>query len=212
MELAALGDLQTLLSSPSTTHTSAVDSQGLACSISLSSGYGSGVMITGTGMLLNNSLGELELHPQGLEGLTPGTRLISNMAPTIARKSDGTVLAIGSPGASRITTAIAQVLINFIDLGMSLAEAVNYPRLHVEVFEEQVSIAFESGLPLEAIPGFVLREFTQPSMYFGGIQATLWQPATGFVAVADPRRAGGVAIACRKAPGGKASIPKMYKV
>ncbi|MGB5635115.1 MAG: gamma-glutamyltransferase, partial [Waterburya sp.] len=112
--MAAQDDWQQLTKSPSTIHISAVDSDGLACSISASSGYGSGVMAKGTGFWLNNSLGEIELHPQGLHHLSPGTRLTSNMAPTICRRRDGTVLAIGSPGASRITTALSQVLFNFI--------------------------------------------------------------------------------------------------
>jgi gamma-glutamyltranspeptidase/glutathione hydrolase len=193
LELAGLGHPQSLLTSPDTIHISAVDSDGLACSVTASAGYGSGVMIGGTGLWLNNSLGEIELHPQGLRGLSPGTRLASNMAPTVARRSDGTVLSIGSPGASRITTALFQVLLNFIRLGMPLSEAIAHPRLHVEMFEGSPSVAFESGLPIEAIEGFVSRRFSQLSMYFGGVQAALWQPTVGLSAVADPRRTGGVA-------------------
>ncbi len=193
LELAGIGNLQALLKSPDTIHTSAVDSDGLACSVTASAGYGSGVMICGTGLWLNNSLGEIDLHPQGLQGLSPGTRLASNMAPTIARHSDGTVLAIGSPGASRITTAIFQVLLNYLHLGMPLSEAIAHPRLHVEVFEGSPAVAFEAGLTVEAIEGFVTRRFPKLSMYFGGVQAALWDPAVGLLAAADPRRAGGVA-------------------
>ena len=181
------------LTSPSTIHTSAVDSDGLACAITASAGYGSGVMISGTGLWLNNSLGEIELHPQGLRGLRPGMRLTSNMAPTIARNRDGTVIAIGSPGASRITTAIVQVLLNFIHLGMSLKEAINHPRLHVETVEGIPTIAFEPGLTVESLEGFATREFSQLSMYFGGVQAALGHPSSGLLAAADPRRAGGIA-------------------
>ena len=114
LALADRADWQQLTKSPSTIHISAVDSDGLACSISASSGYGSGVMAEGTGLWLNNSLGEIELHPDGLHDLPPGTRLTSNMAPTICRHDNGTVLAIGSPGASRITTAIAQAVHRFL--------------------------------------------------------------------------------------------------
>jgi len=181
------------LQSPSTIHCSAVDSNGLACAVTASAGYGSGVMISGTGLWLNNSLGEIELHPHGLDHLLPGTRLSSNMAPTIARRDDGTVMAIGSPGASRITTAIAQVLFNFIRLGMSLSEAVDYARLHVEIFEDAPTISYEPGLQVEPIPGFKLRQFPQKSMYFGGVHAALWHPKTGLSAMADPRRGGGMA-------------------
>ncbi|MEM7594116.1 MAG: gamma-glutamyltransferase, partial [Cyanobacteria bacterium P01_A01_bin.83] len=142
LSLATQNDWQQLSKSPSTIHISAVDSDGLACSISASSGYGSGVMAGGTGMWLNNSLGEIELHPQGLDHLSPGTRLTSNMAPTICRHRDGRVLAIGSPGASRITTAIAQVLFNFVSLDLSLEDAIAHPRLHFEYLDQKPAIAF----------------------------------------------------------------------
>ena len=193
LDKAGLGDPQALLSSPSTIHTSAVDSDGLACSITVSAGYGSGVMIPGTGVWMNNSLGEVELHPHGFHALAPGTRLASNMAPTIARRRDGSVMAIGSPGADRITTAISSVLLNFIHLGMSLRDAVAYPRLHVESFGGVPTIAFEPGLDVVPIDDLVTRRFPDLSMYFGGVQAALWDPIAGHFEAADPRRSGGVA-------------------
>ena len=192
LSMAAKEDWQQLTKSPSTIHISAVDSDGLACSISASSGYGSGVMAGGTGLWLNNSLGEIELHPQGLHDLAPGTRLTSNMAPTICRHDNGTVLAIGSPGASRITTAIAQVLFNFIDLKMSLEEAISSPRLHFEVFNDLPTIAFETGLDVNAL-SIPSRQFEGLSMYFGGVQAALYHPTSGLTAAADPRRTGVIA-------------------
>jgi gamma-glutamyltranspeptidase/glutathione hydrolase len=102
-------------------------------------------------------------------------------------------MAIGSPGASRITTAIEQVLWHFVQRGLSLSDAIACPRLHVEVVEEALRIAFEPGLSMPSIPGRTLYPFPQPSMYFGGIQAALWQPKTSLIAAADPRRAGAVA-------------------
>lgn len=199
LEMAAQNDWQQLSKSPSTIHISAVDSDGLACSISASSGYGSGVMAGGTGLWLNNSLGEIELHPQGLHDLTPGTRLTSNMAPTICRHSDGRVLAIGSPGASRITTAIAQVLFNFISLDMSLEQAIFQPRLHFEFFDDTSAlkpsgsvIACETGINTDEL-SLNRRQFEGLSMYFGGVQAALYHPTDGLFAAADPRRTGGIA-------------------
>ena len=192
LSIAAKDDWQQLTKSPSTIHISAVDSDGLACSISASSGYGSGVMAGGTGLWLNNSLGEIELHPQGLHDLSPGTRLTSNMAPTVCRHQDGTVLAIGSPGASRITTAIAQVLFNFISLDLPLEQAISHPRLHFQVFNDTPEIAFETGLNVEAL-NLTSRQFERLSMYFGGVQAAMWSPTNGLIAAADPRRTGGIA-------------------
>ena len=194
LKLARNGiDWQMGLKSPSTIHTSTVDTNGWACSITASAGYGSGVMITDTGLWLNNSLGELELNPQGIHNLTPGTRLISNMAPTIARHSDGSVIAIGSPGASRIATAIVQVLHNFLHLQMPLVEAINHPRLHVENIQGLPHIAFEKGVPVDSLEGFISRPFPQRSMYFGGVQATFWHREEGLTAAADCRREGAIA-------------------
>ena len=101
------------------------------------------------------------------------------MAPTVARHDDRTALAIGSPGADRITTAIAQVLAGFINGGLSLHEAVNHPRVHVH----------RAGRTDE-----VVKVETEPSMYYGGVGATLAQPDGHLVAAADPRREGAVRL------------------
>jgi gamma-glutamyltranspeptidase/glutathione hydrolase len=190
LTLAQLGDPSKMLSAPSTIHISGVDDKGIACSFTASAGYGSGAIAPGTGIWLNNSLGEVDLHPKGLAGVVPGTRLVSNMAPTVARGEDGAVLAIGSPGASRITTAIAQSLWHHIVFGKSLEAAVEHPRLHVEPFADVKNIAFELGLPLVPVDGFSLREFDRLHMYFGGVQAARWSPVQGLSAVADMRRSG----------------------
>lgn len=189
---AEAGDLSKLNASPSTTHTSTGDTDGNGCAITVSAGYCSGAMPAGTGFYLNNCLGELELHPAGYHGLAPGTRLTSNMAPTVVRRG-GSTLALGSPGASRITTAVSSVLLNFLLVGMSLSDAVDHPRVHTEVFEGTPTIAYEPGIPVEAIDGLEVRRFPDLSMYFGGVQAVITDPATGLFACADPRRVGGIA-------------------
>ena len=191
LDSARLGDVGRLLESGSTTHVSSVDSEGRACSVTASAGYGSGVMVPGTGIWLNNSLGELELHPKGFHGLEPGTRLMSNMAPTIARNDEGEVLAIGSAGADRITTAVGESLMNHLWLGMDLVESVAHPRVHAEVFDGEPTVAYELSLPVE-VDGPV-RHFPERSMYFGGVQAAAWSPAEGLIGTADPRRSGDTA-------------------
>ncbi len=193
LELSHQGDRQALLKSPSTIHISTVDTDGLACAITASAGYGSGVMVEGTGLWLNNSLGEIDLHPCGLHAVTPGTRLVSNMAPPLARRADGAVMAIGSPGASRITTAVAQALWHVIKRRVDLSEAIATPRLHLEVFDAALQLAVEPGVPLPADLDLPVAAFPTPSMYFGGVQAALWQPHQGLTAAADARRAGAVA-------------------
>ncbi len=187
------GDLSAVERSPSTVHTSTADTDGNGCSITLSAGYGAGALVPGTGMYLNNSLGEVELMSEEYHALAPGTRLVSNMAPTLARREDGSILAIGSPGASRITTAVAQVLLNFLHLGMSLREAVAHPRLHVEVFGGKPTIAHEPGLDVGSLDGMTARRFPDLAMYFGGVQAAVFDPIAGLYGAADSRRSGDTA-------------------
>jgi gamma-glutamyltranspeptidase/glutathione hydrolase len=172
-----------------------VDSNGAACSVTISSGYGSGVMPPGTGIWMNNCLGEIELNRRGFHALAPGTRLTSNMAPTIARHDDGRVLSVGSPGADRITTAILMTVINFTEARMSLAEAIAAPRIHVEqAGEAGWQVAYEGALPLEDL-GYRLRRFENADMFFGGVGAAYWDSRGNLTAAADPRRTGGTSLA-----------------
>ena len=181
--------------SPSTVHVSALDEDGLGCAITASSGYGSGVLVPGTGIWLNNCLGELELNPRGFHGLRPGQHMASNMSPTVAR-GGGAVLALGSPGAERITTALLQVMLNFMRLGMSLEEALAAPRLHVERVADAWQAAVEPGLSLEAMP-MPCREFEALSMFFGGAGAVLRGADGTLIAAADPRRQGAAVVVDR---------------
>ncbi|MCL3819776.1 gamma-glutamyltransferase [Aeromicrobium wangtongii] len=182
-----------VLESGSTVHVSATDSDGGACAVTVSCGYGSGMIAQGTGIWLNNCLGEQELNPRGLHGLPPGTRLLSNMAPTVGHHVDGSALAIGSPGADRITTAIVQALAGFVNGGLGLQQAIDHRRVHLH----------RAGRPDE-----VIKTETDLSMYYGGVSATLRRPgpSTGpgsselMVAAADPRRDGAVRLVHRPTP------------
>jgi gamma-glutamyltranspeptidase/glutathione hydrolase len=193
LELARTGELLARWSSASTVHTSAVDNNGLACAITASSGYGSGEMPAGTGLWLNNCLGEIELNRKGLEAGPPGVRLPSNMAPSVARSAHQ-VLAMGSPGADRITTALQQFLINYIQLGHDLADAVAHPRLHLEIDGSAMNIAVEPGLDLPDT-GISVTQYPEIGMYFGGVVAAAHDDDNGFRVAADPRREGGTFIA-----------------
>ncbi len=190
LTLALSGSVPLARPAPSTVHTSAVDRNGLACSITMSSGYGAGVMPPGTGIWMNNCLGEIELNRKGLNAGPPGMRLASNMAPTTGRHSDGRVLSIGSPGADRITSALLCTLNNFMREGLSLDRSIARPRLHVEINDGDPRIAYERGLDVSDV-SLPTREFAEPSMFFGGVGATLHTPGSDLVAAADPRRSGG---------------------
>ena len=192
LDRAQTGTLLSRWASASTVHTSAVDENGVACAITASSGYGSGEMPAATGLWLNNCLGELELNRRGLDAGPPGVRLPSNMAPSVARRT-GRVLAAGSPGADRITTALHQFLVNLLQLEMSLEEAIAHPRLHIDTSSGSERLMAEPGLDLPEVdvPVNVMPDL---NMYFGGIGATLVDRKLGFEIASDPRREGGTRI------------------
>lgn len=192
LEQTSSGALLSQYASASTVHTSVVDDLGLACAITASSGYGAGEMPPGTGLWLNNCLGELELNRKGLDAGPPGVRLPSNMAPGVAR-SDKQLVAIGSPGADRITTALHQFLINFIQIGLPLKEAVAHPRVHLEISDEGLNLAVEPGLELPEL-GIPVTRYPEIGMYFGGVGAALFDTRSGFEVAADPRREGGTFV------------------
>ena len=181
--------------SPSTAHVSVVDADGGACAITASSGYGSGLTLPGTGIWLNNCLGEHELN-RGAP-LRPGARLASNMAPTVGRSEDGGVLAIGTPGADRITTALTQVLAAFTRGGAGLQAAVDRPRLHVHHLDDDpdgpVRVEAEEDLPHPSLP-LPVRLHPARSMYFGGVGAAVRHPDGSLEAAADPRREGATGV------------------
>lgn len=179
--------------SSSTLHTSAVDADGTICSVTMSDGYGSGVMPPGTGIWLNNCLGERALNPGGLAGRPPGRRIPSHMAPTAARGPGGEAMAVGTPGAARIPTVTHQLLLNRIRLGMTLEESVRHPRLHVEDRPDRPRVACEPGLPVRAVERPV-RRFEELSMFFGGAGVAVRGAGGALEATADPRRGGGTVL------------------
>ena len=187
---AKQGQFLSRWSSSSTVHTSAVDDSGIACAVTASSGYGSGEMPDGTGLWLNNGLGEIELNRRDVESREPGERLPSNMAPTVARSNDA-IMAIGSPGADRITTAIHQVLVNTLQFGMPLADAIAHPRVHVDTTGDTDQLRAEPGLEMPALD-LPLHAFPDINMYFGGVSVATFDRHKGFEVAADARREGGV--------------------
>ena len=193
--------------SPSTLHVSVVDAEGAACSVTASSGYGSGVIAPGTGVWLNNCLGEHELNRTGVHGLPPGNRLPTNMAPTVARRADGAVLAAGSPGADRITTSLLQVLAPLLaGRGVSrsrLQEAVDRPRLHVRldpagdalVVDHEQDLPEDCRVPLDGLAAHTRwQEHPASAMYFGSVTLAGRSPSGTLAGAGDRRRSGVVAI------------------
>jgi gamma-glutamyltranspeptidase/glutathione hydrolase len=136
-------------------------------------------------MLMNNSLGELELVTEEVTP-KPGERMISNMAPSVARRGDD-VVAVGSPGADRITSALVVTLACLVD-GEGLETAIDHPRVHPEFGEWGVRIAAEPGLDLDDV-AYPVRWFDGLHMYFGGTNGAGLLDGE-LHAHADPRRDG----------------------
>ncbi|MCH8867331.1 MAG: gamma-glutamyltransferase [Proteobacteria bacterium] len=193
LESARSGQLLAEWTSSSTVHTSAVDDDGMACAVTASSGYGSGEMPAGTGLWLNNCLGEIELNRRGLDAAPPGARLPSNMAPSVARH-EGTVIAVGSPGADRITTALHQFFIHHLQMDLRLQDAIAHPRVHVDTSGGAERLMAEPGLDLPDV-GIPVQITSRLSMYFGGVGAARFDSRSGFEVAADPRREGGITVA-----------------
>ncbi|MEJ7757727.1 MAG: gamma-glutamyltransferase [Nocardioidaceae bacterium] len=194
LELASRRDLARLNTAPNTVHISVVDEHGAACAVTSSAGYGSGVMAPGTGLWLNNCLGEQELNRHGLHRSPPGERLLSNMAPTVGRTANGAVLAAGSPGADRITTALAQVLAGIANGGLTLAEAIDHPRVHVRnAATSDARVDFEADLDLPPVD-LPTQSYPAQSMYFGGVSVAKREVDGTLCAAGDPRRTAAVAV------------------
>lgn len=177
-----------------TTQISIIDGDGNVASASLSNGESAALLVPGTGILLNNMLGESDLNPGGLNRWPTATRLSSMMAPTVGRRADGRLIATGSGGSNRIRSAVVQVLLNLIDHGLDVHEAVPAPRVHLEgtQLNVEVGIDIEAIAPLlEAYPDHLL--WTERSMFFGGAHTLVSDVHGGVRGCGDARR-GGVCV------------------
>jgi gamma-glutamyltranspeptidase/glutathione hydrolase len=175
----------------STTHIAVLDRDGWACSVTCSNGEGSAIVVPGTGMHLNNMLGEQDLNPLGFHRHPPGRRLPSMMAPTMALRDDVAELALGSAGSNRIRSAILQTIVRVVDEGVRAGDAVRAPRVH---FEDDVVYA-EPGIDTAALEaaGRTIARFRGINLFFGGVQAVERDRQGRFWGGGDPRR-GGAAI------------------
>jgi gamma-glutamyltranspeptidase/glutathione hydrolase len=181
--------------SPNTMHLSVATGDGTVVAITMSNGYGSGVSIPGTGIPTNNSLGEPELNPAGFFSIPPGGRLVSNMSPTVVWNEQGRALAMGSPGASRITTTIFQGWQRFAYEKMSFEDMVRAPRLHVVYIDGEFTLQYEPGIDASAaVEHFRLRPFDDIDMYFGALNVAGREADGELHALADSRRHGSQVI------------------
>jgi gamma-glutamyltranspeptidase/glutathione hydrolase len=196
-----------------TTHFSVVAAAGNAVSMTttINSFYGIKAAVEGAGFFLNNEMDDFSAQPgtpnmfglvQGeANAIAPGKRMLSAMTPTIVLRPDGSLLfVVGSPGGSTIITNVFQNIMNVVDYGMSIVEAVHAPRLHHQHLPDRID--YEPGAldpatiaALEAM-GHTLRErFSETALYpyIGDIQAIMVLPDGTLHGVSDPRR-GGAAV------------------
>jgi gamma-glutamyltranspeptidase/glutathione hydrolase len=169
-----------------TTHISVLDADGLACSVTCSNGQGSGLVVPGTGIHVNNMMGEADLSPGGPHSHPPGARLPSMMAPTVVYRDGAAELVLGSAGSSRIRSALLQVVVNAVDRGMPAQQAVDAPRLHAQ----DGAVFAEPGADTDGLPHPVTR-FRDRNPFFGGCQC-VQRGAGGLSGAGDPRRGGAV--------------------
>jgi gamma-glutamyltranspeptidase/glutathione hydrolase len=176
----------------STTHVAVLDREGWACSVTCSNGSCSGVVVPGTGVHLNNMLGEQDLNPLGFHRHPPGRRMPSMMSPTVVLRDGAPELVLGSAGSNRIRSAILQTIIRVIDDGLEAGDAVRAPRVH---FEDGVVYA-EPGIdtgPLERA-GRAIGAFRELNLFFGGVQAAARDTQGRFSGGGDPRRGGAALV------------------
>ena len=181
----------------STTHLAVMDAEGRCATVTCSNGSCSGVLVPGTGMHLNNMLGEEDLNPHGFHLQQPGARVPSMMAPTVVVGERGPEVALGSAGSNRIRSAIVQTIVGILDRGLGAQAAVDAPRLHVEddLLDAEPGVAEDATAALEA-GGWTVRRWEERNLYFGGVQAVARDPASGELSGAgDPRRGGVVVTA-----------------
>ena len=179
-----------------TTHVSVMDAEGGCATVTCSNGSCSGVVVPGTGMHLNNMLGEEDLNPLGFHRNPPGARVPSMMAPTVVLRDGRPELALGSAGSNRIRSAILQTVLAVVDGGARAEEAVIGAR--GSTWRAASWTPSRASTPRRSTRleerGWTVRRWAEPNLFFGGVQAVTRDLSTGeLTGAGDPRR-GGTAV------------------
>ena len=193
--------------SDETTHYSVVDDEGnmVGNTYTLMFTFGSGVVIEGTGILMNNNMGNFTLRSDipdafGLMGsennlIRPNRRPVSSMSPVLVSKNGQPILMTGSPGGSKIISANMQMVLNVVEFGMNIADAAVAPRIHHQWKPDVLEI--ESGISPDTVSRLIDRgqniNFSQRSAGMGSLQTVMWQDGI-FYGYSDPRRPGAGAV------------------
>ncbi len=185
--------------SPSTTHISVMDKDRntVALTQTLSSFWGAGVTVPGTGIILNNENANFSKAPN-INDIAPNKRMRTTIVPTImVDENDMPILSIGTPGAGRIAPSLTQIIHAIIDQHLGLQEAIEAPRFYV--VNSSITFEYESRMPAATLEGLKAKGYTidaknmkgEYDLYFGGAQGVFFDEKTNeFVGAADPRRDG----------------------
>jgi gamma-glutamyltranspeptidase / glutathione hydrolase len=169
-----------------TTHISVIDGKGNAVGLTASTGAGSGVVVPGTGIHLNNMIGEFDLAKPP----RPGARLRSMMSPSIVLRDGSPHLVVGSAGSLRLRGAVMQIVVNTVAHGLSVEDALDRPRVHLD----GDTLHCEGGHDADELDrveelGWNVARWPRRNLYFGGASAVT--SIDGELAAAgDPRRGG----------------------
>jgi gamma-glutamyltranspeptidase/glutathione hydrolase len=182
------------MESNSTSHLSVVDGQGniVALTQSINHWFGCGIVVPGTGILLNDHIKDFDNRVNVPNSIAPHKRPVSNTAPSIILKDGKPFLTVGSPGGSRIISAVAQIIMNVIDFNMSMDEAIEAPRVHClkSILHVEGRID-EKVIEQLKIMGHKIKNHPDFDNYFGGAQGILINPDTKqLLGGADSRRDG----------------------
>jgi len=173
-----------------TTHISVIDQWHNVATLTTSNGEGCGAMVPGSGIMLNNMLGEEDLNPHGFQGWNENQRMTSMMSPTIINYPNGSLVALGSGGSNRIRTAILQTVINLIDFKMTIHDAVSNPRIHFENGLLNVERGFDNDVLQQLLAQYPdYKCWDTLNLFFGGVHSVQYQQGI-FDGVGDPRRGG----------------------
>lgn len=180
-----------------TSHLSVIDKQGniVALTQTINYFFGSGVLVPGTGIMLNNEMDDFNPQPGTSNSVEPKKRPLSSMTPTILLKNGKPFLSVGSPGATRIISALSQIIVNVVDFRMNIQDAIEAPRIHCmtgDIFmESRFPKAVQDALTAK---GHKLNVKGAMDLYFGGAQGVMISPTSGLLyGAGDPRRDGAAA-------------------
>jgi gamma-glutamyltranspeptidase/glutathione hydrolase len=188
------------LESANTTHLTVADAAGniAACTQTINELFGAKVMVPGTGILLNNAMALFDPHPDRPNSVAAGQRMISSMSPTIILKAGRPFMALGTPGGVRIFPSVTQAIINVIDHGMTLQEAVEAPRIWTQGQELELEAAIPAPVRAQlAGRGHGLLEVTAVA---GGMNGVIFDQETGQISGSACWRADGAPVALGGGP------------